>query len=822
MVATRSKRNREEEEEVDEAALDVSDDDDDAPLPNSSPVKKRARHASFPSTPHPSKTRNLFMTPTHNRVLQQLTPYPINGAQDTPSNPFGRKRIQSLIRSLPPVTSFRHHLPLRFQFIRKDIPYGQGKEGVYRIVQVPLSYTFVHLRCLIAFLFGVEVGERRRVDIKGKGKALEEEDDHLFEVKKDIVQSDAEDKPGHIKSGRTWAKLSSTRDPCRWKAEEMDVDEEEDVDDADEGSRASVAPDEEEDWQWKDEEDFTLHNAWHDGLNLKRGIVYTHNRTTQVHITINESPVERRAGKGNTPYVFRAKGRVFLCPSCKPSPGEPTPSNNGVDSQPSPPLSTKRKPGSSFQEKLAASPAKKLRRSKSVNFGGTVTIKASPPTIELSDSEDEVKASRREGDSSPKKGARPSTSGSGPGGGDKENPISLVELSDSGSEGENEGGEGDLHDLDGGHPFRRLNEDEGDDHGDEEQDEVDELDPEEYEDSSPIRESDYDEANDADADGEGEEEENVEADENQEEEEVDENEEPQVYDLDEEEDDAEEQPKEEEIIEIGADDEENFDTLLFSSRWNTPDDVFLKYLHQYMGPPPIKKPAFRPHPTPSKARKAFRLFSDDEDDYGDGDGDILDEEEDPGNVSSDFLATPGLTFAASSSPPSRAPPVSSSPVRDHLSSSPFKRITAPSSPPNGHSRHSSTAPSSPSQYHHSSDYSYLDYDDDDDDHAYSTSRPTSALSFTSSQSLTDTSNLHFAKLKFKHTPAPPRRKVQRMRIKRVERRIERSKRRSMGASNKEDVGSDDEEEQVDQLVDDGVAKSYDISVLDGLEDELEI
>lgn len=134
---------------------------------------------------------------------------------------------------------------------------------MFRIVQVPLSYTFVHLRCLLSFLFGGDL-----LDV-AQGRA----EDHLFEIKKELVSYSMTYKPGQIKKGQTWAKLSSTRDPCRWREEEdaEDVDDEE-VDEAEEEGRA--LEEEHDDWEWKDEEDFTVAHAWPEGLNEERGIIY--------------------------------------------------------------------------------------------------------------------------------------------------------------------------------------------------------------------------------------------------------------------------------------------------------------------------------------------------------------------------------------------------------------------------------------------------------------------------------------------------------------------------------------------------------------------
>lgn len=149
--------------------------------------------------------------------------------------------------------------------MRKGVPFsGGGLGGVCRIVQVPLSYTFVHLRCLISFLFdGPGSGTRGRIV---------EDHDHLFEIKKEVERYSVTYKPGQIKKGRTWAKLSSTRDPCRWRAEENEIDEDDDIDEAEEAGRDFGEGDDE--WEWKDEEDFTLAHAWPDGLNESRGIVY--------------------------------------------------------------------------------------------------------------------------------------------------------------------------------------------------------------------------------------------------------------------------------------------------------------------------------------------------------------------------------------------------------------------------------------------------------------------------------------------------------------------------------------------------------------------
>ncbi|KAG5642610.1 hypothetical protein DXG03_002508, partial [Asterophora parasitica] len=282
------------------------------------PAKRRM--TSAPHTPLPS--RHSF--PTHQTPFTAGTPYP-SRPLDSPTNPLGRKRTQVLAHSLPAPTSFSKHLPLRFQFVRPGVSPRMG--GIYRVVQVPLSYTFIQLRCLIAFLFG-------------GGYADEREDRHLFEFQKKIVIYAQTYRPGQIRSGYTAVKLSSARDPCRYRPE---VDEDSLCDDESskpEGGEDFAADDTDEGegedpgWTWELEEEYTLGHAWSRGGDLTRGIIYVrltfsiavglanhlsliqhHNETTAVHITLNTTALPRRSGHSNTPYVFQARGRVRLFPN---------------------------------------------------------------------------------------------------------------------------------------------------------------------------------------------------------------------------------------------------------------------------------------------------------------------------------------------------------------------------------------------------------------------------------------------------------------------------------------------------------------------------
>ncbi|KAL0575610.1 hypothetical protein V5O48_006371 [Marasmius crinis-equi] len=361
-----------------------------SPGPSASPTKKRRiftstttvlhglqRSYSLPSTPCSPPTGYAYAFPdtpstSSPSKSHSSTPYPPI-PYDSPSNPFGRRR--SLAIALPPRTSFRRHVTLRFQFIRSASGSGSAKwkdGGVYRVVQVPLSYTFRHLRILIAWLFGgwcgVDFGlgfdqeedededadeelwgtrgrekgigtgrggrnERSKGPGKGKGKG------HLFEVRKKVEMWAPSYRAGAIKRSTTKIRLSSVLDPYRFKEEwEEEKDEEArfwqgEAEDPDAEGETDDEEDElaGEDPRWEAEEDFTLEHVWNDPDDddadadddkpkLKPvGIVYYHTPSssltpTQIHVTLHDKPVQPRTGRGNTPTVIKARGHVFLQP----------------------------------------------------------------------------------------------------------------------------------------------------------------------------------------------------------------------------------------------------------------------------------------------------------------------------------------------------------------------------------------------------------------------------------------------------------------------------------------------------------------------------
>ena len=244
--------------------------------PQSPSTSKRIKRAYFPQTPafssSPIYSKNTLATP--------YTPYPLRPS-DSPSNPFGRKRTQRLIKSLPPTTSFSKHIALRFQFVRRAPNISPRQGGVYRIVQVPLNYTLVHLKCLIAFLFNTPASYHRNGAINGTN------DDHLFEVKSKVTMYSPLYKPGQIRSGHTTVKLSNVHDPCRWRSqygygndsEEDELDDsEEDREEVNEDGDEIGPEEEQDDWKWEDEEDYTLGHVWPGGLDIHRGLIYVRSK----------------------------------------------------------------------------------------------------------------------------------------------------------------------------------------------------------------------------------------------------------------------------------------------------------------------------------------------------------------------------------------------------------------------------------------------------------------------------------------------------------------------------------------------------------------
>ncbi|KAJ7199598.1 hypothetical protein GGX14DRAFT_661429 [Mycena pura] len=275
--------------------------------PSSEPPKKRRHTTGIPSSPFSPFS---FSYP----YIPSSTSYP-SRPSDSPSNPFGRTRTWNLLQSLPPETSFSKHLPLRFQYVKRGAP-RETLEGIYRIVQVPQSYTLVHLKNLIGFLFGGAYGQI---------PPDPEEDDaipsHVFEVKDGITLYRSSVKPGQIMCGNTWAYSSSVLDPYLyspdWEPEDGSDSKSRDISETEAaaGSKGRDIPDDDVDddeRKWTAEEDITIAHVWPEGGDINRGIIYKHSPQLQIHITINTTKIESRRGRGNLPHVFSACGLVYL------------------------------------------------------------------------------------------------------------------------------------------------------------------------------------------------------------------------------------------------------------------------------------------------------------------------------------------------------------------------------------------------------------------------------------------------------------------------------------------------------------------------------
>ncbi|KAI0371237.1 hypothetical protein BV20DRAFT_1112621 [Pilatotrama ljubarskyi] len=265
------------------------------------------------------------------------SPYTQTIPHDSPSNPFGLNRALRAL-TLPRPTGFSKHIVLRMQLVSTADPTGarsrrtSPSDTPYRIVQVPLNYSFRLLHMLLLFLFAsdarLRIRRRKRAPTRDlrtreassssrKPKSPSETSEngpeahgegHLFEVFEGIRIYTNTYRPGVIKSGtgKLYARLSSTRErklfPDDQPAHAVD-------DVFGDGGMAEENGDEDEDgWDWEAEDDFLLSNVWTDGPNLKKGIIYHHTPSTAIHITVNQTRVPPRKGIGNAPHVFAARG----------------------------------------------------------------------------------------------------------------------------------------------------------------------------------------------------------------------------------------------------------------------------------------------------------------------------------------------------------------------------------------------------------------------------------------------------------------------------------------------------------------------------------
>ena len=170
-------------------------------------------------------------------------------------------------------------------------------EAPYRIVQVPLNYSFRLLHELILFLFAsdsrLRVRRPRRVfspslyphqppapqrkpKLEVFGESPKKEEGHLFEVMNDVSVYSSTYRPGVIRpgTGKLYARLSSKRERKLFRGGDRDRDEDEDEDVFGSAPAKPTPEDDDEEWDWEAEDDFLLGNVWTDGPDLKKGIVY--------------------------------------------------------------------------------------------------------------------------------------------------------------------------------------------------------------------------------------------------------------------------------------------------------------------------------------------------------------------------------------------------------------------------------------------------------------------------------------------------------------------------------------------------------------------
>ena len=275
--------------------------------------KSTPTHASTPRTA--STASSVLSTP-----YTPYTPYSTSVPSDSPTNPFGFKhRLQKL--KLPPATSFSKHLSLRFQLVKSPdlslaqwplLPSSTGKpkakpprtgsrhhptrrdpaaaaaaaarapaelpegeelpydaQGVYRIVQVPLSYTFRHLHKLLLFLFSGDPNPAPPAAPRSPPPR-----GYLFEAHDQVLMGP---RPGQIASARTWAKLSSVRDPYYSAQSILSLVESAEHDDA----LANALDIEGDDWRWETEEDLSLAHIWETkGGDVHHAITYVRHTTS--------------------------------------------------------------------------------------------------------------------------------------------------------------------------------------------------------------------------------------------------------------------------------------------------------------------------------------------------------------------------------------------------------------------------------------------------------------------------------------------------------------------------------------------------------------
>ncbi|KAI0360498.1 hypothetical protein OH77DRAFT_1492976 [Trametes cingulata] len=344
---------------------DVFDTPDSSSPPAPATKRRYVSSSSLAASSPSSSARPLSALSTPYTLPYFRSPYTNTVPHDSPSNPFGLNRALRAL-TLPRPTGFSKHIVVRMQLVSVAESTGARSrrtslsEAPYRIVQVPLNYSFRLLHMLVLFLFAsdarLRVRRRKRVttrDLRAReassssrkakqpkeasGDAPEAQGEgHLFEVYEDIKLYTNTYRPGVIKSGsgKLYARLSSTRERKLFP-DDQPVQRNTDVDVFGDADMADENEDDEDGWVWEAEDDFLLSNVWTDGPSLKKGIIYHHTPSTAIHITVNQARVPPRKGIGNAPHVFAARGgtegavriaNIASSPSSSPPPSSSKPS----------------------------------------------------------------------------------------------------------------------------------------------------------------------------------------------------------------------------------------------------------------------------------------------------------------------------------------------------------------------------------------------------------------------------------------------------------------------------------------------------------------
>lgn len=270
------------------------------------PASKR-RYLSSVAGSSPSTSVSCLSTPYTLPYFR--SPYSESIPHDSPSNPFGLNRALRAL-TIPRPTGFSKHIVLRLQLVSTADPAARSRktsvsDAPYRIMQVPLNYSFRLLHMLVLFLLAsdarLRVRRRKRVGnhvLRSRAPPASHkpkdsvdppedppvtQDGHLFEVYENIRLYTNTYRPGVIKdgTGKLYARLSSTRERKLFPdgpvgRADNDVFGGASHSQPDVGAMDSTADedDEEEGWDWEPEDDFLLSSVWTDGPSLKKGIIY--------------------------------------------------------------------------------------------------------------------------------------------------------------------------------------------------------------------------------------------------------------------------------------------------------------------------------------------------------------------------------------------------------------------------------------------------------------------------------------------------------------------------------------------------------------------